>query len=154
MWISLPLTGFGGKRAEKKHYCTDKSMKTRDANFRNYIILLWGEYSVKRLTAQNIEKGLAGLAPPFSKKLLAGSTINRIVSVLSNFYSYMVGEGVARSNPAREVERGAIFPGKDRGILYLTHRAQFYNLPSYSPALQDAFFFVFFDFFFKIDYPD
>ena len=74
------------KRAEKKHYCTDKSMKTRDANLRNYIIPLWGEYYVKKLTTQNIEDGIAGLAGRFSGKVLAGSTINRVLSVLSDFY--------------------------------------------------------------------
>jgi integrase/recombinase XerC len=105
------------KREEKKHFCTDKSMRTREANFRNYIIPLWGECRVRRLTTQNIENGIAGLRSPFTQKPLAGSTINRILSVLSDFYSYLMREGIARSNPVREVELCSPSPEVPRNAL-------------------------------------
>jgi integrase len=105
------------KRAEKRHFYTDKSIRTREANFRNYVIPLWGERHIKRLTVADIEDGIAGLPSKFSGRPLAGCSVNRVLSVLSDFYSYMVGEGIVRANPVREVERCSPFPEKPRGAL-------------------------------------
>jgi integrase len=78
---------------------------------------LWGGLNVKRLTTQNIEEGIAGLPSRFTGRVLAGCTVNRVLSVLTDFYSYLVGEGIVRANPVREVERCSPFPEKPRSAL-------------------------------------
>jgi integrase len=105
------------KRAEKRHFYTDKSMKTREANFRNYIVPLWGDCSIKRLTTDLIEEKIAGLRSSLTGKPLAGCSINRVLSVLSDFYSYLVNEGLVQGNPVREVERYNAGPESPRSIL-------------------------------------
>jgi integrase len=105
------------RRAEKRHYYTDKSIRTREANFRNYIIPLWGNCNVKRLTTRDIEDGITGLSSELTGRPLAGCSVNRVLSVLSDLYSYLVGEGVVRFNPVRDVERCSPYPEKPRSAL-------------------------------------
>jgi integrase len=108
------------KWAEKRRYYTDKSMRTRGDNFRNYVIPLWGERHVKRLTVEDIEDGIAGLPSVLTGKVLAGCSVNRILSVLSDFYSYLAAEGIVRINPVREVERCSPYPVNPRSALPTT----------------------------------
>jgi integrase len=52
------------KRAEKKKIYTDKSMKTREAVMKNWIVPLWGGCNPKRLTVQIIDKAKIGMTSP------------------------------------------------------------------------------------------
>jgi integrase len=92
-------------------------MRTREANFRHYVVPIWGEYNVKRLTPEDIEKGLKGISSKYTGRVLAGCSVNRILSVLTDFYSYLVGEGIVQGNPAREVERCSADPEHPRSAL-------------------------------------
>jgi integrase len=105
------------KRAEKRHFYTDKSMRTREANFKHYIVPIWGEYNVKRLTSEDIEKGIAGISSKYTGRPLAGCSVNRVLSVLTDFYSYLAGEGIVWANPVREVERYNTDPEHPRSAL-------------------------------------
>jgi integrase len=104
-------------RAEKRHSYTDKSMRTREANFRNYVIPIWGDCNVKRLTARDIDEGISKMHSRFTGRALAGCSVNRVLSVLTDFYSYLVSEGVVQGNPVREVERCNPSPEKPRDAL-------------------------------------
>jgi hypothetical protein len=48
------------KRAEKKKLFTDKSMKTRDAVMRNWVVPLWGGRNPRRLTVRMIDHSMMG----------------------------------------------------------------------------------------------
>ena len=93
------------KRAEKKKFFTDKSMKTRAAVMQNWIVPLWGELNPKRLTVQTIDKAMMGVTSDLTRRPLAGATRNRILSVLSELYVYLIEEGLTRLNPVRDVVR-------------------------------------------------
>jgi len=105
------------KRAEKKKFYTDKSMKTRNAVMRNWIVPLWGEYSPKRLTVRIIDKAMMGMASDLTKRPLAGATRNSILSVLSELYVHLIEEGHLRVNPVRDVVRCNSYPEQPRGAL-------------------------------------
>ena len=105
------------KRAEKKKYFTDKSMKTRAAIMKNWIIPLWGNYNPKRLTVQIIDKSMMGMTSKLTKRTLAGATRNRILSVLSELYVHLIEDGKLRQNPVRDVVRCSSSPEKPRNAL-------------------------------------
>jgi integrase len=105
------------KRAEKKKLFTDKSMKTRNAVMRNWILPLWGEYSPKRLTVKIINKAMMGSTSELTKRPLAGATRNRILSVLSELYVHLIEEGQLRINPVRDVVRCNSYPEQPRSAL-------------------------------------
>ena len=107
------------KRAEKKKFFTDKSMKTRDAVMKNWIVPLWGKYNPKKLTVRIIDQAMMGTKSVLTKKPLAGATINRILSVLSEMYVYLIEEGKIRINPVRDVVRCNSTPEKPRSALLL-----------------------------------
>jgi integrase len=105
------------KRAEKKKFFTDKSMKTRDAVMKNWIVPLWGDYSPKRLTVQIIDKAMMGVKSELTGRPLAGATRNRILSVLSELYVHLIEEGRLRINPVRDVGRCNSCPEHPRSAL-------------------------------------
>jgi integrase len=105
------------KRAEKKKKFTDKSMETRDAVMRNWIIPLWGEYSPQRLTVRIIDHAMMGATSDLTKRPLAGATRNRILSVLSEVYVHLIEEGLAKVNPVRDVVRCNSYPERPRSAL-------------------------------------
>ena len=105
------------KRAEKKKLFTDKSMKTRSAVMKNWIVPLWGDYNPKRLTVQVIDKAMMGMASGLTKRPLAGATRNRILSVLSDLYVHLIEEGLLRINPVRDVVRCNSYPEHPRSAL-------------------------------------
>jgi hypothetical protein len=80
------------KRAEKKKFYTEKSMKTRDAVMKNWIVPLWGSYNPKKLTVKIIDKAMMGSTSMLTKKPLAGATRNRILSVLSEMYVHLISD--------------------------------------------------------------
>ena len=82
------------KRAEKKKYFTDRSMKTRNAVMQNWIVPLWGEHNPKRLTVQIIDRAMMGMVSELTERPLAGATRNRILSVLSELYVHLIGKGL------------------------------------------------------------
>jgi hypothetical protein len=43
------------KREEKKIFFTEKSLKTRAAIMKNYVVPLWGDVDPRRLTVQMID---------------------------------------------------------------------------------------------------
>ena len=105
------------KRAEKKKFFTDKSMQTREAVMKNWIITLWGDYNPKRLTVQIIDKAMMGMASKFTHRPLAGATRNRILSVLSELYVHLIEEGKIKFNPVRDVVRCNSSPEHPRSAL-------------------------------------
>jgi integrase len=105
------------KRAEKKKYYTDKSMRTRNAIMRNWIIPLWGEYHPKRLTVRIIDRAMMGMTSKFTKRALAGAARNRVLSVLSEVYTHLIEEGKLKLNPIRDVVRCNSNPEKPRSAL-------------------------------------
>jgi len=107
------------KRAEKKKFYTDKSMDTRDAVMRNWVVPLWGEINPKRLTVKMIDRAMMGTTSKLTKRTLAGATRNRILSVLSEMYVHLIEEGKSRINPVRDVVRCNSYPEHPRGVLPL-----------------------------------
>ena len=105
------------KRSEKKKYFTDKSMQTRAAVMKNWIIPLWGEHNPKRLNVQIIDKAMMGSTSELTKRPLAGATRNRILSVLSELYVHLIEEGHIRINPVRDVVRCNSSPECPRNAL-------------------------------------
>ncbi|MDR0721070.1 MAG: hypothetical protein LBF78_15675, partial [Treponema sp.] len=49
------------KRAEKKIYFTNKSLQTRAAIMKNYIVPLWGEANPRKLTVRIIDEAMEGV---------------------------------------------------------------------------------------------
>jgi len=114
------LNGFWRyKRAEKKKLFTDKSMLTRDAVMRNWIIPLWGNYNPKQLTVKKIDQAMMGATSNLTHKPLAGATRNRILSVLSEMYVHLIEEEKLKINPVRDVVRCNSAPEKPRSALPL-----------------------------------
>jgi len=107
------------KRAEKKKYFTDKSMVTRNAVMRNWIIPLWGDVNPKKLTVKLIDSAMMGTMSRLTKRSLAGATRNRILSVLSEMYVHLIEEGELRINPVRDVVRCNSYPEQPRSALPL-----------------------------------
>jgi len=105
------------KRSEKKKFYTDKSMKTRDAVMRNWIVPLWGNINPKHLTVKTIDMAMMGSTSELTKRPLAGATRNRILSVLSEIYVHLIEEGRLRINPVRDVVRCNSSPEQPRSAL-------------------------------------
>jgi integrase len=105
------------KRAEKKKFFTDKSMKTRDAVMKNWIVPLWGDINPKRLTVKMIDHAMMGSTSELTKRPLAGATRNRILSVLSELYVHLIEEGHLQINPVRDVVRCNSYPERPRSAL-------------------------------------
>lgn len=105
------------KRAEKKKHFTDKSMLTRAAVMKNWIVPLWGTVNPKRLTVKMIDKAMMGAMSGLTRRPLAGATRNRILSVLSELYVHLIEEGLVRINPLRDVVRCNSYPEKPRSAL-------------------------------------
>ena len=107
------------KRAEKKKFFTDKSMLTRSAVMKNWIVPLWGECNPRRLTVKMIDQAMYGATSELTRRPLAGTTRNRILSVLSEMYVHFIEEGLARINPVRDVVRCNSAPENPRSALPL-----------------------------------
>jgi len=105
------------KRAEKKKLFTDKSMMTRAAVMKNWILPLWGDRNPKRLTVKMIDESMMGVTSGLTRRPLAGATRNRILSVLSELYVHLIEEGRARTNPIRDVVRCNSYPERPRSAL-------------------------------------
>jgi len=108
------------KRAEKKKFYTDKSMTTRDAVMKNWIVKLWGDVNPKKLTVKIIDKAMMGSMSKLTKRSLAGATRNRILSVLSELYVHLIEEEKLRLNPVRDVVRCNSYPERPRSALSLS----------------------------------
>jgi len=107
------------KRADKKKMYTDKSMVTRSAVMKNWIVPLWGNTNPKRLTVRMIDQAMYGATSGLTHRLLAGATRNRILSVLSELYTYLIEEDLVRINPVRDVVRCNSAPERPRSALSL-----------------------------------
>jgi len=107
------------KRAEKKRFFTDKSMDTRSAIMKNWIVKMWGDVNPKRLTVKKIDQAMMGATSEITDRLLAGATRNRILSVLSELYVHLIEEGKLRINPVRDVVRCNSYPEHPRGVIPL-----------------------------------
>lgn len=105
------------KRAEKKKFFTDKSMKTRSAVMQNWIVPLWGEQNPKWLTVRIIDQAMLGVTSDLTHRPLAGATRNRILSVLSEVYVHLIEEGLLKINPVRDVVRCNSYPEQPRSAL-------------------------------------
>jgi len=105
------------KRSEKRKFFTDKSMETRSAVMKNWIVPLWGEYNPRRLTVKLIDQAMLGVTSKLTHRPLAGGTRNRILSVLSELYVHLIEEGHLQINPVRDVVRCNSYPEKPRSAL-------------------------------------
>jgi integrase len=107
------------KRAEKRRVYTDKSMRTRHAVMQNWIIPLWGGADPRRLTVKAVDDAMTGIASKLTGRPLAGTTRNRILSVLSELYQYLMSRGLARYNIVRDVTLCPQRPERPRSALSL-----------------------------------
>jgi integrase len=114
------------KRAEKKIFFTEKSLKTRAAIMHNYIVPLWGDIDPRRLTVKTIDTLMEGITSDLTKRPLAGTTRNRILSVLSELYMYLIKEGIAKINPTHDVERCCSEPEHPRGAIPIATMKQLF----------------------------
>ncbi|MCL2832087.1 MAG: tyrosine-type recombinase/integrase [Treponema sp.] len=105
------------KRLEKRKFYTDKSMLTRSAVMKNWILPLWGEINPKQLTVKKIDTAMMGVVSDLTHKPLAGATRNRILSVLSELYIHLIEEGLIHNNPVRDVVRCNSNPESPRNAL-------------------------------------
>jgi len=107
------------KRSEKKKFYTDKSMTTRNAVMKNWIVPLWGDINPKKLTVKMIDTAMMGATSGLTKNPLAGATRNRILSVLSEMYIHLIEEEKLRINPVRDVVRCNSYPEHPMGVIPL-----------------------------------
>jgi integrase len=107
------------KRSEKKKFYTDKSVDTRDAVMRNWVVPLWGDINPKKLTVKMIDQAMMGAKSEMTRRPLAGATRNRILSVLSEVYVHLIEEEKLRINPVRDVVRCNSYPEHPRGAIPL-----------------------------------
>jgi integrase len=114
------------KRGEKKISFTDKSLKTRAAVMKNYITPLWGEVNPRKLTVRMIDRAMEGIESKLTKRPLAGATRNRILSVLSELYVYLIEEDKAKLNPVLNVTRCRSSPEHPRGALPIATMRQLF----------------------------
>jgi integrase len=105
------------KREEKKICFTDKSLRTRAAIMRNYIVPLWGDMSPQKLTVRMIDQAMEGITSEITGRPLAGATRNRIISVLSELYVHLIEEDRAKINPVLNVTRCRSEPESPRGAV-------------------------------------
>jgi integrase len=105
------------KRAEKKIFFTEKSLKNRAAIMKNYIIPLWGDVVPRKLTVRMIDRAMEGIKSDLTKRPLAGATRNRILSVLSELYVHLIEEDLTKINPVINVTRCASRPEHPRGAV-------------------------------------
>jgi integrase len=105
------------KRAEKKIFFTEKSLQTRAAIMKNYVVPLWGGMSPKKLTVRMIDLAMEEIASELTKRALAGSTRNRILSVLSELYVHLIEEDKVKINPVLNVIRCRSQPEHPRGAV-------------------------------------
>jgi integrase len=105
------------KRAEKKIFFTEKSLSTRAAIMKNYIIPLWGDMDPRKLTVKMIDTAMEGIASELTGRPLAGATRNRILSVLSELFVYLIEEDKAETNPVLNVTRCRSEPEHPRGAV-------------------------------------
>jgi integrase len=105
------------KRAEKKKFYTNKSMETKNAVMKNWIVPLWGDYNPKKLTVRIIDKAMMGTVSKHTERTLAGATKNRILSVLSELYVHLIEEDKLKINPVHDVVRCNSYPEKPRSAL-------------------------------------
>ncbi|MDR3147768.1 MAG: site-specific integrase, partial [Treponema sp.] len=114
------------KRAEKKIYFTDKSLRTRAAIMHNYIMLLWGSEDPRKLTVRMIDLAMEGITSKLTERPLAGATRNRILSVLSELYLYLIEEDRAKINPVLNVTRCRSQPEHPRGAVSIATMKQLF----------------------------
>jgi integrase len=114
------------KREEKKIYFTEKSLKTRAAIMKNYVVPLWGGIHPGRLTVRMIDTAMEGITSGLTGRPLAGATRNRILSVLSEVYIYLIGEDKAKRNPVLNVTRCRSRPEHPRGAVAIAVMKQLF----------------------------
>jgi integrase len=114
------------KRAEKRIYFTEKSLKTRAAIMRNYILPLWSDIDPRRLTVKMIDTSMEGITSRLTGRPLAGATRNRILSVLSELYVYLIEEDKVKINPTRDVTRCRSEPEHPRGAIAIATMKQLF----------------------------
>jgi integrase len=114
------------KRAEKKIFFTGKSLQTRTAIMKNYILPLWGDVPQQKLTVRVIDTAMEGITSALTKRPLAGATRNRILSVLSELYVHLIEEGKAESNPILNVTRCRSQPEHPRGAVSIAAMKQLF----------------------------
>jgi integrase len=114
------------KRAEKKIYFTNKSLETRVAIMKNYIVPLWGEVNPRKLTVRMIDLAMGGIKSKLTKRPLAGATRNRIISVLSELYVHLIEEDIARINPVLNVTRCSSALEHPRGAVAIATMKQLF----------------------------
>jgi integrase len=114
------------KRAEKKIYFTDKSLRTRAAIMRKYVAPLWGDVNPRKLTVRMIDTAMEGIVSELTRRPLAGATRNRILSVLSELYVYLIEEDKVKNNPALNVTRCRSQPEHPRGAVSIATMKQLF----------------------------
>jgi hypothetical protein len=59
------------KRGEKKIFFTDKSLKTRAAIMKNYVVPLWGDANPRKLTVRTIDLAMEDIASKLTGRPMA-----------------------------------------------------------------------------------
>jgi integrase len=73
-----------------------------------------------------IDSAMEGITSDLTNRPLAGATRNRILSVLSELYSYLIKEDVIKTNVVREVERCSSQPEHPRGAVSIAIMKQLF----------------------------
>jgi integrase len=114
------------KRAEKKIFFTEKSLKTRATIMKNYVIPLWGNVTPQKLTVRMIDLSMEGITSNLTGRPLSGATRNRILSVLSELFIHLIEEDKAQINPVLNVTRCRSYPEHPRGAVSIAIMKQLF----------------------------
>jgi integrase len=93
------------KRRQKSRPLTDKSAEIRNNMIKNYVIPLWGDICLSKLTVKKIDDELVNLLSVREGKELSGLTKNTILTILDDIFVLAIEDGVVDYNPVRSVMR-------------------------------------------------
>jgi len=96
---------FMRKRRQKSRPLTDKSAEIRNNMIKNYVIPLWGNISLSKLTVKIIDSGLVHVVSVREGKELSGLTKNTLLTILDDIFVLAIEDGVVDNNPVRAVMR-------------------------------------------------
>jgi integrase len=93
------------KRRQKYRPLTDKSADIRNGMNKNYVIPLWGNLPVSKLTAKKIDDGLINLKSAREGKELSGTIKNTILNILDDVFTLAAEDGKIKYNPVQNIMR-------------------------------------------------
>lgn len=105
------------KRRQKNRPLTDKAACIRNGLIKNYVIPLWGDLDITKLTVKRIDDDLVNVLSFKDGKELSGTIKNTILLVLESMFTIAIEDGVMENNPAKSVMRFSQAVKKQRGAI-------------------------------------